>query len=156
MKRGSHGTGKWGDGRPMPARIWPVWARSVGAMIEAGVAVRFACLRCKRLYDVDMEALAMLRGRAWSLIDRRGRCKASKCRASGRFVAAGGRDQPFILLMSNEAMPGWLVGARPSDHEPPPSGGPPRPPAPPGVDPARWAEARDERERKRLVREARN
>lgn len=132
------------------ARIWPVWARSLGAMIEGGVAVRFACPRCKRLYDVDLEALAMLRGRAWSLIDRRARCKASKCRAAGAFVAAAGQDQPFILLMGAEAMPDWLVGARPSDHEPPPPP-PPTPPAPPGIDPVHWTWA-SESERKRMVR----
>jgi hypothetical protein len=134
-------------------RIWPVWARTVGGMIEAEAAVRFACPACKRLYDVDLESLATLRGRAWSLIERRARCKASKCRASGRFVAAGEPDDPFIWLAGGEGMPDWLVGARPRDHEPPPTD-PPRPPAPPGVDPVRWAYAA-ERERKRMVRQAR-
>ena len=134
-------------------RIWPMWARTVGEMIEAQVAVRFACPACKRLYDVDMEALAMLRGRAWSLIDRRGRCKASKCRASGRFVASSGENHPFLWLCGGEPMPDWLVGARPRDHEPPPPE-PPMPPAPRGVDVVRWAYA-DEKERKRMVRQAR-
>ena len=45
-------------------RIWPVWTRTIGAMIEAEAIVRFACPACKRLYDVDLEAIAMLRGRA--------------------------------------------------------------------------------------------
>jgi hypothetical protein len=134
-------------------RIWPAWARDLGRMIEAGVVVRFACPACKRLYDVDLESLAMLRGRAWSLIERKARCKASKCRASGRFVAAAGPREPFILLAGSERLPEWLVGARPSDHEPPPPPLP-LPPAPKGVDPVRWAYA-DERERKRMVREAR-
>lgn len=134
-------------------RIWPVWARTLGGMIEARAEVRFACPACRRVYDVDLEALAMLKGRAWTLIDRKARCKASKCRASGRFVAAAGADQPFLWLSGLEPMPDWLVGSRPSDHEPPPSPGP-APPAPPGVDPVRWAWA-DERERKRMVRQAR-
>jgi len=135
-------------------RIWPVWARTLAEMIACRAEVRFACPRCRRLYDVDLNALAMLRGRGWSLVGRRARCKASKCRASGRFVASAGRDQPFILLMPEETMPGWLAGTRPCDHEPP-GAGPPSPPAPLGVDPGRWAGARDEKERKRLVREAR-
>ncbi len=43
---------------------------------------------------------------------------------------------------------------RPGPHVPPdPGGGPP--PAPPGIDPERWAAARTDGERKRLVREAR-
>jgi hypothetical protein len=134
-------------------RIWPAWARTLGEMIEARAAVRFACLACRRLYDVDLEALATLRGRGWSLVGRRARCKASRCRASGRFVAAAGPDQPFIWLSGGEPMPAWLVGARPTDHEPPPPPEPP-PPAPAGVDPVSWAYA-DERERKRMVRRAR-
>ncbi len=134
-------------------RIWPVWARTLGEMIEGQAAVRFACPACKRLYDVDLEALATLRGRAWSLIERRARCKASKCRASGRFVAAAGANEPFLWLAGGEAMPAWLVGARPRDHEPPPDKGP-APPAPPGVDGVRWAYA-SESERKRMVRQAR-
>ena len=135
------------------ARIWPVWARSVGEMIEAQAEVRFVCPACRRVYDVDLAALATLKGRAWSLVGRRARCKASKCRAGGRFAAAAGADQPFLWLMAAEPMPDWLVGSRPSDHEPPPPAGP-APPAPPGVDPVRWAWA-DERERKRMVRAAR-
>lgn len=133
-------------------RIWPVWARSIGALIEAGAIVRFACPRCERVYDVDLEALAMLRGRAWSLVDRRARCKASKCRASGAFVAAQTPDQRFIWLHGRDVTPAFVFQTRPRDHEPPEGG--PMPPAPPGVDPIRWAYA-DERERKRMVRLAR-
>lgn len=135
-------------------RIWPAWARTVGEMIEAEAQVRFACSECRRVYDVDLAALAMVKGRAWSLINRRARCKASRCRASGRFVAAARADQPFLWLAGAEGMPAWLVGATPRDHEPPPPPEP-APPAPPGVDAVRWAWA-DERERKRMVQRLRN
>lgn len=133
-------------------RIWPVWVRSLGAMAEAGAIVRFACPRCERVYDVDLDALISLRGRAWSLVDRRARCKASRCRASGCFVAAQTRDQRFLWLHGRDATPAFVTNSRPRDHEPPEGG--PMPPAPPGVDPIRWAYA-DERERKRMVRLAR-
>lgn len=139
------------------ARIWPVWARSLGAMIEAEVLVRFACCRCEKVYDVDVAALAMLRGREWSLIGRRARCKASRCRAAGSFVAAANRETPFLML-GQGPMPSWLIGGRPRDHEPPPDGGPEGggiPPCPQGVDPVRWAYA-DVTERKRMVRRARD
>lgn len=134
-------------------RIWPAWTRNLAAMIEAAAVVRFACPKCERLYDVDLEALIMLRGRAWGLIDRRARCKASKCRTSGRFVAAAAADQPFLWLSTSERMPHWLIGARPHDHEPQ-EDPPPVPPCPPGVDGVRWAYA-DEAERKRMVQRAR-
>lgn len=131
-------------------RIWPVWVRNLGAMIEAGVMVRFACDACRRVYDVDVASLAVLRGREWSLIGRSARCKASKCRERGLFVASLNRETPFLCLGAQ--MPSWLIGGRPRDHEPSEDDRPP--PPPPGVDPVRWAYA-DERERKRMVREAR-
>ena len=45
-------------------RLWPARARTVGALIESEAIVRFASCACKRVYDVDMSAIAMLRGRA--------------------------------------------------------------------------------------------
>jgi hypothetical protein len=99
-------------------RIWPIWARTLGAMVETGVLVRFACDACRRVYDVNVVALAVLRGREWSLIGRHARCKASRCRARGLFVAAINRETPFLCLTGHE-MPTWLIGARPKDHEPP-------------------------------------
>jgi hypothetical protein len=146
------GTGKEGDGRPAMPRIWPHWTRSIGAMLAGGAAVRFACLGCRRVFDVDLEALAVLRGAEWSLIGRRARCKASKCRAKGLFVAAPGRHDPFVILSEAAAMPSWLAGSTPADHEPPP---PHHPPAPPGVDKEKWYRTTSDGERRRLVREAR-
>ena len=129
-------------------------------MIEAAAIVRFGRFPCRRVYDVDVRSLAVLRGREWSLPGRTARCKASTRRARGVFVAAPGPDTAFLCLSGE--MPGWLVGARPRDHEAPPDGdggggdGPaPPPPAPNGVDAERWAAA-DERERKRVVRRARD
>jgi hypothetical protein len=137
-------------------RIWPAWSRTLGDLIEAGAIVRFACSACRRVYDVDLGSLAVLRGRAWSLIGRTARCKASKCRARGLFVAAANSETPFLCL--GPEMPSWLIGARPKDHEAPEDGpggdGGGAPPCPKGVDPVRWAYA-DERERKRMVREVR-
>lgn len=135
-------------------RIWPIWVRNLGAMIEAGVIVRFACDVCRRVYDVDTASLAVLRGREWSLVGRTARCKASKCRARGLFVAAINQETPFLCL--GREMPSWLIGARPKEHEAPPEGDPNGvPPCPKGVDAVRWAYA-DVRERKEMVRRARD
>jgi hypothetical protein len=105
----------------------------------------------------------MLRGREWSLVGRTARCKASRCRARGLFVAAINRETPFLCL--GKEMPSWLIGARPREHEPDgadPDGSGPEgdgggrvPPCPRGVDPVRWAYA-DVRERKEMVRRARD
>jgi hypothetical protein len=140
-------------------RIWPVWALNLGAMIETGAIVRFACDSCRRVYDVDVASLAVLRGREWSLIGQTARCKASRCRARGLFVASLNMNMPFLCL--GERMPDWLVGARPKEHEVGPDGPDGGPggdrvsPCPKGVDPVRWAYA-DVFERKRMVRRARD
>ncbi len=68
-------------------------------------------------------------------------------------AAAPAREERFLWLAGAEPMPDWLIGSSPQDHEPPPPP-PPLPPSPPGVDPVRWAWA-DEKERKRMVRQAR-
>ena len=143
-------------------RILPAWCRSVGALIEAGAIARFVCGPCRRVYDVDLEALAVLRGRQWSLIGQAARCKASRCRARGFFVVARGPEAAFFSL--GRRMPPWLVGASPRDHDPDGGPGGPAgpdggsddgiPPCPPGVDRVTWVYA-SEAERKRLVRRAR-
>lgn len=52
--------------------------------------------------------------------------KASKCRVRGLFVAATDRQAAFIGLGGGE-MPKWLIGGRPSEHEPPEGVPPPDP-----------------------------
>lgn len=141
-------------------RIWPAWTRTLGALLDAGAIVRFACGPCRRVYDVDLRSLAVLRGREWSLIGRTARCKASTCRTRGLFIAAANRETPFLCL-GTEELPTWLIGARPKDHDADgggPEGSGPNgggvPPCPKGVDAVRWAYA-SERERKQMVRQAR-
>jgi hypothetical protein len=99
---------------------------------------------------VDLETLMVVRGRTYSLIDRHARCKVSKCRRTGFFIAATGPNDRFTILTSKIVEPSWLIGATPNDLEPPP----PVPPCPPGIDAVRWAYATPH-ERKRMVKEAR-
>lgn len=59
---------------------------TVGAMIANGIAARATCDRCRGWRDVDLVALAELKGAAYSLVDRRCRCKLTPgCKGWNRF-----------------------------------------------------------------------
>ena len=102
-------------------RIWPEFVGSVGGLIDRGVIVRFACLECREIFDVDLQAVAAVRGRTYSLLDRRSTCKRSRCRGQGCFIMAEAIDAPFVKL-AHRPIPAWLRDLRPCDIEGPPDG----------------------------------
>jgi hypothetical protein len=102
-------------------RIWPEYVSSVGGLIAQHVIVRFACLSCREIFDVDLQAVAAVRGRAYSLLDRRSTCRRSSCRGTGCFIMAEGIDKPFVKL-AHRPMPAWLRNLRPCDVDAPPDG----------------------------------
>lgn len=106
--------------------IWPEFVTSVRGLIERAVIVRFACMQCREIFDVDLQAVVTVRGPAYSLMDRSSTCRRSRCRGQGFFVMATAIDAPFAML-AYRAMPSWLRGIRPCDVEPPlDDGSPPR------------------------------
>jgi hypothetical protein len=132
--------------------LWPTWAATVGGMIDHGSIVMFRCARCNTFLDVDLAAIAALRGRDYSLVDRPGRCKIIDCRGRGWFFASPGQTTPSRLLRTKA---GLARHATPAELGPPRTDlPPPAPPCPPGIDAVRWAYA-SASERKRMVREAR-
>ena len=130
-------------------RIWPVWARNLGAMIEAGVLVRFACDACRRSMTWTSRFGDPARARMEP--DRAGRAVQGIEMPQARDVRGGARSRDDLPV------PGRRDAAL-ADRRPParPRAAPgrPPPPPPPGVDAVRWAYAGVE-ERKRMVKEAR-
>lgn len=102
-------------------RIWPVFYRTVGAMLDQGVIVRAGCARCDSIFDVDLRAIVARRGRDYSLIDREITCKLSKCRGQGFFLAAARMDTQLLTLLNADVDPLLIErkGLRPIDLEPP-------------------------------------
>jgi hypothetical protein len=115
-------------------------------MIDAGVIVRFACMTCRTIFDVDLVAVAVVRGRGFSLIGANAKCKISRCRGDGSFIASIRSDHTFLLLKDRPEvhMPKWLIGLRPVDIDPPPD------PHPPGQDDI-WAWRRRHGREKKLA-----
>ncbi len=67
-------------------RVFPLWARTLGAMIDEGCKVRAICDRCHEWKDVDITALAARVGPEYSLINRRCPCRLRQgCAGWNRF-----------------------------------------------------------------------
>ncbi|MGB7406315.1 MAG: hypothetical protein WA906_11540 [Pacificimonas sp.] len=130
-----------------PNRNIPPWARYVGDMLAMAAEVRFACVRCRGVYNVDLRAVVAVKGARFTLIDRQPVCKLSRCGGTGFFVAASDRDG-YLWPLLNEPPPGlWTPGLRPRDFEPPTD----PPPTSTTGQVRQWHEARGDRPL-RLVR----
>lgn len=113
---------------PNTVRIWPVWARTVGAMIRAGTVVRFGCVKCRNIFDVDLVAIAAKSGDGASLINASTICRLTSCRGRGYFVAAKSLEAPLLTLVTVSMLDPLGVDGRPAIELEPPN--PPAPPPP--------------------------
>jgi hypothetical protein len=90
------------------AAILPSWVQNLGAMLEADTRIRAFCSSCDTWTDVDIAALAVRAGTAYSLIDRRSRCHLTPgCTGWVRFLYCHGVYRP---LWTDEAVARWLSG----------------------------------------------
>jgi hypothetical protein len=88
------------------AAFFPAWAQTLGAMLDKGAKVRAWCSGCGRCTDVDIAALTAIKGRDYSLIDRRSRCKMTGCKGWVRFHYSHGVFRP---LWSDAATLRWTA-----------------------------------------------
>lgn len=140
--------------------LLPDRVQTVGKMRDQKACVAALCTKCRTMQKVDLEAIIQLRGRSYSLIDKRGPCRILTCDGKAIFMWATSEKAPWRPLTTDRGdmarmFPTGFHKADPDDDEPDPT--PPRPPTPPvplGIDASLWERA-DERERKRLIRLAR-
>lgn len=135
--------------------LWPKHIQCVGNMRDMKADVAAVCEKCRTKFRVDLEAIVQLRGRSFSLIDKRGPCRRYDCDGLAFFVWSPGTGIPFRALTTDQGNIGRMAGLPSAlNDEPPPDDEPPPmrpPPTPQGVDPKAWAVA-SESERQRLVR----
>ncbi len=79
-------------------RIWPKMVRNVGAMRDSDVVVKAVCGTCQNQFRIDLDMLCAMRGRGYSLIGKRGKCKLYDCDGSCVFLYQAGRGVPFMPL----------------------------------------------------------
>lgn len=96
---------------------FPPAVQTLGALIDASVALRAICSNCERWVEIDKSALARRVGRDYSLINRRTRCKLTKrCRGWNRFYYAVGE---FLPLWDTAMLLRWM--AHDAGERPPPA-----------------------------------
>ena len=87
------------------AAIFPSWVQSLDAGIAEGAKFRVMCTGCSSCKDVDLVALRERVGGAYSLIDRRCRCRLTQgCSGWNRFYYLQGCYRP---LWSDAASARW-------------------------------------------------
>ena len=86
----------WRMGKNEP--LIPAWVRTVSAMREAGVRVRWSCHACGQWGDVDLAKVEQARGPAFSLINRRPRCRQPGCSGHVLLLYSPGAGTPFRPL----------------------------------------------------------
>lgn len=75
---------------------FPLWVRTVGAMVEHGAEVRALCTKCHGGKDIDLAALLEKVGPDYSLINRRCRCRIQRgCDGWNRFYYLSGVFRPL-------------------------------------------------------------
>ena len=76
-------------GKKPPLR--PAWTENLGALIDAGATVRACCAgQCKKWKDIDLEALAAIKGRDYDLWNKRSVCRLTDgCEGAVRFRFSG-------------------------------------------------------------------
>ncbi|WP_225205051.1 hypothetical protein [Novosphingobium huizhouense] len=86
--------------------VTPTWVMSLGAMLAADVKVRAMCTECSAYRDIDLYALAAKVGGAYSLLNRRCRCRLTDgCTGWNRFYYLNGRYWP---MWNDAGMWRWL------------------------------------------------
>lgn len=82
-------------GKGIPIR--PGWAENLGTLIASGERVRASCDTCRGWKDVDLVALAAIKGEAYDLWNKRTSCKITPgCKGRVLFLVSGrGKFSPM-------------------------------------------------------------
>lgn len=68
----------------------PAWTSDLGALVAAGIGVRWSCDRCGKWGDVDLDRVAAAKGEAFDLWNRQARCRETPgCQGPVRFMYRG-------------------------------------------------------------------
>lgn len=86
----------------MRQRLIPTWVRTVRAMREAGVQVRWSCRTCGQWGDADLELTERAKGPDFCLINRRPKCRQPNCNGHVLFLYSPGGGTPFAPLLWDE------------------------------------------------------
>lgn len=95
-------------------RIFPRWARTLGALHYSNALARSQCRQCGVQLRVDVEALGLKHGPLASLIDRSDRCSIVTCHGSVFYLASRSYGRQWLPLLSREDLLRDLAKAAPA------------------------------------------
>lgn len=96
----------------------PRWMSSIGYMRDSDVRVRALCRKCRVLLEVDLNVMCTMRGRSFSLINAKARCKIVGCGGEVFFMASPGEGTPFRPLAESAPKPRERPKPEPPDDDP--------------------------------------
>lgn len=91
-----------GPGHVLP--FWPVWARTLDAMVRRLARARSRCRRCGTLLRVDLDALRDRLGGSASLIDLSDACTVVGCNGTVYYLAAPATGTTYHVLIDSPAL----------------------------------------------------
>ena len=89
--------------------FWPVWTRSLDAMIRRLARARSRCRRCGTLLHAELDALHRRLGGSASLIDRTAPCAVVGCGGTIYYLAAPATGAAYHVLVGDSALLGGVV-----------------------------------------------
>lgn len=84
--------------------FWPVWARTLDAMVRSLARARSRCRRCGTLLHVDLETLSNQLGGSASLIDQSDACTVVGCGGTVYYLGAPATGAAYYVLIDNPAL----------------------------------------------------
>ena len=84
--------------------FWPVWTRTLDAMIRHLARARSRCRRCGTLLHVDLDALQGKLGGSASLIDRTDPCPVVGCTGTVYYLGAPATGAAYHVLTGDLAL----------------------------------------------------
>jgi hypothetical protein len=87
---------------------FPGWVETLGAMSDGNAKIMASCVDCGAHKIVDIERLIEIKGRSYSLVNRRSRCRLTPgCNGWVRFFYMNGVMRP---LWTNERVMQLMLG----------------------------------------------
>lgn len=91
-----------GPGHVIP--FWPVWTRTLDAMVRSLARARSRCRRCGTLLHVDLDTLRGKLGGSAGLIDRTAPCPVVGCTGTVYYLAAPATGAAYHVLIADPAL----------------------------------------------------
>ena len=89
--------------------FWPVWTRTLDAMVQSLARARPRCRQCGTLLHIDLDTLHARLGMSASLIDRTDPCAVVGCTGTVYYLGAPATGAAYHVLVGDPALLDGMV-----------------------------------------------